>query len=340
MKTLVACAFLVLPAALGSAAQEPALEAPKKSSGNEPMAGAMSLSRSAEFLDAVNLHWTRTKKCGTCHTNFPYLMARPAMKELPSPALEEIRGFFDKRVAGWEATKPKLDTEVVATAASLAINDAHSGGRLHPATRTALDRMWSLQQANGAWNWAKCEWPPFEHDDYYGAVFAAVGVGSAPDGYAAGESAKAGLARLKEYLQKTPPPTLHHKGWLLWASVRLDGLMTPEERSGAVKELLALQKADGGWSLPSLGDWKGHDTDHVIDKNAPSDGYGTGFTVYVLRQAKLPADHEAVRRGLAWLRANQRESGRWFTRSLNNEKTHYITNAGTAFAVLALKSCE
>ena len=38
-------------------------------------------------------------------------------------------------------------------------------------------------------------------------------------------------------------------------------------------------------------------------------------------------------KGVAWLKANQRESGRWYTRSLNNDKAHYITNAGTAFAV-------
>jgi hypothetical protein len=40
------------------------------------------------------------------------------------------------------------------------------------------------------------------------------------------------------------------------------------------------------------------------------------------------------------LQSNQRESGRWFTRSLNTDKYHYITNAGTAFAVLVLKACE
>ena len=40
--------------------------------------------------------------------------------------------------------------------------------------------------------------------------------------------------------------------------------------------------------------------------------------------------------GVKWMRANQRASGRWYTRSLNNDKAHYIANAGTAFCVLAL----
>jgi squalene-hopene/tetraprenyl-beta-curcumene cyclase len=325
-----------------SAAQESPLELPKPkaNSAQEPLAGKLSLARSAEFLDAVSLHWTRARKCGTCHTNLPYLMARPALKEIRSPAADEIRRFFETRVAGWEAAKQKQDTEVVATAATLAIHDAQTTGKLHPLTRQALDRMWTLQKANGAWNWAKCGWPPFEHDDYYGAVFAAVGVGHAPEGYAAGESARAGLAKLREYFQKTSAPTLHHKTWLLWASVRLEGLLSREMREELIRELLALEKADGGWSLPSLGDWKAHDDDHRIDPNAPSDGYGTGFVVYVLRQAGLAAEHPALRKGVAWLGANQRESGRWFTRSLNNDKTHFIANAGTAFAVLALKACE
>ena len=30
------------------------------------------------------------------------------------------------------------------------------------------------------------------------------------------------------------------------------------------------------------------------------------------------------------------ESGRWFTRSLNRDNYHFLTHAGTAFAVMAL----
>ena len=206
-------------------------------------------------------------------------------------------------------------------------------------TKKALDKSWALQQKNGAWNWLKCTWPPFEHDDYYGATLAAVGVGYAPDGYAQGDSAKEGLAKLRDYFQKTPSPDLHHKAWLLWASLKLDGLMTKEEREATIKDLLALQRKDGGWSLGTLGDWKGNDG-RPNDKDAPSDGYATGFVVYVARQAGVPADHESLKRGIGWLKSNQRESGRWFTKSLNTNRAHYITNAGTSFAVMALKACE
>jgi squalene-hopene/tetraprenyl-beta-curcumene cyclase len=60
------------------------------------------------------------------------------------------------------------------------------------------------------------------------------------------------------------------------------------------------------------------------------------LVVFVLRQSGVPATDDAVRRGAAWLRANQRVSGRWFTASLNTDRAHYISHAGTAFAVLAL----
>jgi squalene-hopene/tetraprenyl-beta-curcumene cyclase len=268
-------------------------------------------------------------------------MARPCLKEaVPAPTV--VRDFFEGRVAGWDragkVNRPRNPAEVVATAVTLAFNDAQTAGKLHPLSRRALDRMWTLQRADGAWEWEKCGWPPFEHDDYYGAALAAVGVGVAPDGYARTARAKEGLARLKRYFQKTPPPTLHHKAWLLWASRKLDGLMTRAEQDEAVKELLARQRADGGWSLASLGDWKGFDG-RPNDTKAPSDGYGTGFVVYVLRQAGLPAEHAAVRRGAGWLKANQRASGRWFTRSLNTDRAHYISHAGTAFAVMALTAC-
>ena len=103
--------------------------------------------------------------------------------------MAEVRRFFEDRVAGWDgeekADKPRWDAEVVATAAALALNDAATTGHLHPLTRRALDRTWTVQKPDGGFDWLKCGWPPYEHDDYYGAIVAAIGAGHAPDGYAA-----------------------------------------------------------------------------------------------------------------------------------------------------------
>jgi squalene-hopene/tetraprenyl-beta-curcumene cyclase len=268
-------------------------------------------------------------------------MARPALfsKGQTPAGYDEVRRFFEDRVAAWDiGGKPRTRAEVMAIGVVLAFADAQTTGKLQPLTRAALDRAWTLQRKDGAWDWDKCNWPPMEHDDYYGATFVAIGVGIAPDSYAQTDKARAGLARLREYFQKTPAPDLHHRAMLLWASTKVDGLISPQQQAAAVQQLRAKQHEDGGWSLPSLGDWKRHDGSYN-DKNALSDGYATGLIIYVLRQAGVPTDDPAVQRGVAWLRSHQRESGRWFTFSPSNDGPHYLSNAGTAFAVLALQAC-
>src|SRR5580765_7568879 len=65
---------------------------------DEPMAKEMSFTKTAAFLDHQSRAWTETKKCGTCHTNFPYLMARGQLGG-DLTALMEARGFFEKRIA-------------------------------------------------------------------------------------------------------------------------------------------------------------------------------------------------------------------------------------------------
>jgi hypothetical protein len=54
----------------------------------------------------------------------------------------------------------------------------------------------------------------------------------------------------------------------------------------------------------------------------------------------VPAKEEPIRRAVDWLKANQRASGRWFTRSMNQDTGHVLSNAGTAFAVMALRACD
>src|SRR5208283_4425528 len=85
--------LLLAPAARG---QDAGVPKPRPNSAEEPMAQKLSLTKSAEFLDSMNLWWTAEKKCGTCHTNYPYLMARPALKEVPlTTGHDEVRKFFE-----------------------------------------------------------------------------------------------------------------------------------------------------------------------------------------------------------------------------------------------------
>ncbi len=325
---LLVVALLVAPA---SAADYPQ---PAATKANEPLAKAYSAAKAAEYLDGVGVNWTRTQQCITCHTNMPYLTARPLLPG--DEGWKEVRAFLEKDVESWSnGGKPRGDAYVVATAFALAFNDAQQTAKLHPATQAALERMWEVQRKSGEWNWLKCDWPPLEHDNYYGSTLAALAIGYAPGDAAKSVATKAGIAKLKTYFQKTAPPDLHHRAMLLWASTKLDGLLTAEEQKKTIASLREKQNQDGGWCLPALGNYTRHD-DSPNPAGAGSDGYGTGFVTFVLLQAGVPANDPAVAKGVKWLQTHQRESGRWFTRSLSNDRAHYIANAGTAFGVLAL----
>lgn len=334
--------LVLLLAALPAAGREPDLLAEAKDPGpnspDEPLAKEFSLNRAVAFLDAASLHWQKKRNCFTCHTNYAYLYARPLVTAA-APAHRVIREQAEKLVLGrWPEKGPRWDAEVVATAAALAFNDAQTTGKLHKATRIALDRMWQVQREDGGFNWLKCNWPPMESDDHYGATLAALAVGVAPEKYAQTAKATKGLQEIRRYLAKNPPRHLHHRLMILWVSSYLPAFMSRKDRNATIRELRSLQLKDGGWSAAALGKWKR--SDGKPQDASQSDGYGTGFAIYVLRRAGIPASDPSIRRGIEWLKTHQRRSGRWFTRSLNRDNRHYLTHAGTAFAVMALRCCD
>jgi squalene-hopene/tetraprenyl-beta-curcumene cyclase len=311
---------------------------PAANSPDEPLAKKFSFEAATSFLDSAALAWQKERKCMTCHTNYAFLYARPAIA-IDTPSHKTVRAYAEEIVTErWIKQGPRWDAEVVATAAALAFNDSSTTGKLHPTTKTALDKMWTLQQPDGGWKWLKCDWPPMESDDHYGVTLAAIAVGVAPDKYADTEAAKHGLDGIRRYLKVNPAPTVHHQAMILWAASYVPDLLSANERKAIADKLVSLQKPDGGWCLATLGDWKRADETESQD-TTHSDGYATVFVIYVLRRTGVPADNPNLKRGVEWLKQNQRESGRWFTRSLHKDNKHFISHAGTAFAVMALAEC-
>ena len=333
MRYLLPSAILLLSAGLVSA--ETVTPAPSKP--DEPIAKSMSVAKAAEFMDTVGLAWTRQRKCMTCHTNVPYMLARPKLGGDPKP-MREIRRFLEATVIGWETSKPRVDYDVVATAVALTWNDTATTGKLHPATRAALDKMWTVQQEDGSWDWPACDWPPLEHDQFYSVAYVAVAVSMAPDNYRDTRAAQAGLDNIRKYLKENPTTELHHKATLLWASAKIDGLLSDVEKKATLAELRKLQLPDGGWNTPALGPYAKR-RGGIENPMYVSDGYATGFVTYVLRQTGTAADDPALKKAVAWLKANQRESGRWFTQSPGGSKAQYLTNVSSMFAILALDAC-
>ena len=298
-----------------------------------------SVDAATRFLDISILHWQKQRKCFTCHTNYPYLMARPLLGAKDT-AHRQVRAFAEQTVTDqWPNEGPNFDAEVVSIAALLAFNDALDTGKLHDVTRRALDRMWDLQREDGGFDWIHDNTAPSELDDHYGVTLALIGVGAAPDRYADTPQAQACIEKIRGYLARHPTEYPHQSAMLLWAASYVDDLLTPDDRQRRVDELLALQHEDGGWSLASLGNWNFHGAGGLAVGNS-SDGYGTGLVTYVLRRAGVPVDDARVARAIGWLKSNQRANGGWFTPSQSNPRGHHsISRAGSSYAIMALAAC-
>lgn len=308
---------------------------------SEPLAPTFSPAKAAQYLDQAALNWIKTKKCATCHTNLFYLAARPALHSV-LPDSGEARSFYEDYLkVRWQARRP---TEAqgfwpIVVGAGLTLNDIQTRRQLSPQSREVLDIMWTVQRADGGWKWPHCDYAPLEIDDHYGVTLATLTVGLAPGGYAQTPAALAGLERVRQYFQGNPPKSLHHRAMLAWCSIRIDGITTPAQRQQTLADLLGLQLADGGWSTSSfLTDWKTRSDGQPLETQV-SDGYGTGFVIVLARELGLPADDPRLKRGITWLKTHQRESGKWFTRSPVRDCGNLISNAGSAFAVLALQAC-
>jgi len=314
--------------------------------------------------------------CVSCHTAVPYVMSRPALRgalgeQGPSANERRLLDNVTKRVRLWKEVAPfytdadrgayksveSRGTESVLNALILASNDASNSprnGHLSEDTRAAFENMWAEQQTSGdirgAWLWLRFKNEPWEADDsgYYGAALAAIAVGTAPESYRSNPEIQNSLKMLREYLNREfTAQTLSNRAVLLWASAKLPGLLDPARQKSLINEVLNKQQPDGGWSLTSMsGDWKRHDG---TPQEARSDGYATGLIAFALQQAGISQENAQLKKGLAWLAANQsRTEGFWLAYSLNNNEEHHISpdtvrfmkDAATAYAVLALSDSK
>jgi squalene-hopene/tetraprenyl-beta-curcumene cyclase len=329
---------------------------------------------SAAYLDYREQYWREWPEaardhgtfCVSCHTAMPFAFARPALRSIaaqPAPPAPEETALLEnvrKRVRIWDETEPyykdmpeqSRGTEAVLNALILAEHDSETG-KLSPETRAAFDILWKHQQTagveKGAWAWILFDNEPWEAMDspYYGATLAAVAVGIAPENYAASTEAASQVAALRDYLRRAASAqTPLNRVNLLWASIQLPGLLTSDEQQAIVKEILARQQADGGWSTSTfMNGWRREDGTPQITH---SDGYATGLVTLTLEMLSSSTNSESVARGLAWLSKNQgRWEGQWDAYSLNKRRhnpysnvARFMDDAATSYAVLALTAAE
>ena len=329
--------------------------------------------------------WTRSARdhgtfCVSCHTALPYALARPALRASlgeQGPSANELRLVDNviKRVRLWKDEGPYYSdkayvgkttesrgTEAVLNALILTNNDAQRG-QLSDDTRAALENMWALQlnagDEKGSWPWLQFEEEPWEAKGavYYGACLAAIAVGTAPGDYSSFPSIQDNLKLLREYLNReSASQSTLNRVFLLWASTKFSGLLTPEQQKTIVNEVLSRQQRDGGWRLASIAwSWNAWSPRSLFqmwfrEDGTPmagkSDGLATGLITFVLQESGLPSNNPQLQRGLGWLMSNQATEGFWPALSINKKRNpssdtgRFMSDAATAFAVLSLADSQ
>ena len=325
--------------------------------------------QAARAMDKRIMAWDRWDKsqrslettCISCHTSGPYLLARSELRGFaPSigagAAEENLLTDVVLRSKRWDDIEPwyqfndekkvqSLGTEAVWNALILSNRDAADpSGLLVAETLLALEIMWKYQRGDGSWEWLEFGIEPWESINAraYGAALAAIAVGFAPPHYRRDPDIQPRLERLKTYLQlefRREDQFAHNKLFILWASDRLEGLLSASEQGAFVDRILSLQRDDGGWRSSDIGDW-------AVAKTDRSDAYATGLVSFVLQKFRPMASPSAIDGSLTWLAEHQGKSGAWSSESMNKTRDpdtmdgQFMSDAASAFAVLALTSAR
>lgn len=236
--------------------------------------------------------------------------------------------------------------------AGLAEWDRNVTGKLSEATELSLRDMFERQSENGAFvSHGEVEIPHIT-TDFELSLQAARAITAAP-GWLAGlkdEALRAKVEKFKHWLRTAPPKNDFDRVLKLQLVAYFPELVPQAEREAALALLSSKQHADGGWStrdMSALDDWHFEMSKKVLalikslpDADRPeSDAYMTSLAIVLMRQNNVPTSDPRIQKGLAWLKREQRESGRWWMQSLYRGNYQYITYIATIEAMKALDLC-
>jgi ankyrin repeat protein len=268
-----------------------------------PGSARAAVERSLPLLQRTDATFLRKSGCVSCHNNLLESMAVAAARRSGFHVDEQESRDQVKRITtyldGWrERALQGIGVPGDADTVSYVLLGLAAQNCLpDPATDAMAHYLKSLQLPDGHW-WIFGHRPPLESSaiELTAASMRAMQV-YAPKARRA-EYEKA-IQSAAAWLIKAQPKTTEDRAFQLlglkWAGANRDAI------GKAGRELIAEQRADGGWAqIPTLA----------------SDAYATGEALAALNQSgALPVSDAAYRRGVQFLLNGQLEDGSWHVRS-------------------------
>ena len=314
--------------------------------------GPETIKAAAKYLDDGAHHWVREKSCIACHSTGSYMVERPVLTSLLGKPSDEVLAQFIKFIPKPEAKTDISSFTSVWRSSGLASWDKHVTGKLSEHTARSLQRTMTRLEPEGFFKTYKEVEIPYITTQFELTVQAARAVVAAPGWLASLKDADTleRIGRMKKFLREHQPVNDYELALKLRLASLMPELVPQAQRDAATAMLWRLQQPDGGWSTrrmsPILKWHEAVDTNTIAmlegepDAASPaSDAYMTAFAIILLRESGVPTSDPRIQKGVAWLKTNQRVSGRWWMKSLYRDTYHYITYISTAQALRALALC-
>ena len=323
--------------------------------------GVASVKAAVKYLDDGALSWTRGRKCIACHSTGVYLAERTQLTRQFGPPQKEVYDVFATTVPD-SVPEPqmrdgkKMYADVIFAVwrtLGLAQWDKHVNGKLSPETEKSIKDLLMRQSDDGLWTTATKVEIPYIRTDYELGLQSLRAIVAAPGWLEKNNDAelKKRVDKLQSALKNAKPANDFERVQRLQLFAIMPSLVSKDEIAAANAILTQMQKSDGGWSTRSFSktaDWGPNITPEnikMIDSEADaadpaSDPFMTAFAVVSLRESGTPTDDPRIVRAIAWLKANQRQTGRWWMKSLYKNTQHYITYISTAQVLRALALCN
>ncbi len=270
--------------------------------------------RATKYLQTESAAWLNTRKCAACHhVPLPLWALGEADrqgytidKKYVTDTVESLLGSKDKLLstrifpnpADPPDTRPQargLNMGLPFLAAAVQTLPSLTDGQKQ-SLKLIAEEIVKKQQGDGSWEWfAGLRRPPINESQTTDAAWIIMAL-EGQMGPGAPEAQREALTKANAWLDAAKKRDLHQDKVM---KVLL-GVRSGKPRKAlqaTIDELLALQRADGGWSqtVPEL----------------RSDAFATGQTLYVLSLAGFTADRREMQRGIDFLVSTQKADGSW-----------------------------